>query len=118
MEYVAESSIGDIIKQSGLIPVPRVIEAARHLCSAPDSACSLGMIYRYIKPANYLLSRQPDDCDLVKVLDFGISRTKENTKGRGKEISGITMTKTGFVVGTPQYMSPEQAMLRKEDAKS
>jgi serine/threonine protein kinase len=115
MEYVEGKSMGSIIKQSGPMPVLRVIETSRQLCSALDSAHSLGMIHRDIKPDNVLLVRQPDDRDLVKVLDFGIAKIKESAKTGGKEISGITMTKTGFVVGTPQYMSPEQAMGKPGD---
>lgn len=110
MEYVEGKSIKKIIEQSGPIPVPRVVEIARQLCSALDCAHSLGMIHRDIKPDNALLVRQPDDRDLVKVLDFGIAKLKESAKDRGKDVAGVTMTKTGFVVGTPQYMSPEQAM--------
>jgi serine/threonine-protein kinase len=110
MEYVEGKSIKKIIEQSGPIPVPRVIEIARQLCSALDCAHSLGMIHRDIKPDNLLLVRQPDDRDLVKVLDFGIAKLKESAKERGRDVTGVTMTKTGFVVGTPQYMSPEQAM--------
>ncbi len=110
MEYVEGKSIKKIIEQSGPIPVLRVIEIARQLCSALDSAHSLGMIHRDIKPDNVLLVRQPDDRDLAKILDFGIAKIKESAKERGRDVSGVTMTKTGFVVGTPQYMSPEQAM--------
>ncbi len=110
MEYVEGKSIKKIIEQSGPIPVLRVIEIARQLCSALDSAHSLGMIHRDIKPDNVLLVRQPDDRDLAKILDFGIAKIKESAKERGRGVSGVTMTKTGFVVGTPQYMSPEQAM--------
>ena len=109
MEYVEGKSLGEIIRQSGPMPVLRVIEIARQLCSALDSAHTLGMIHRDIKPDNVLLVRQPDDRDLVKVLDFGIAKIKESAKVAGKEINGITMAKTGFVVGTPPYMSPEQA---------
>ena len=110
IEYVEGKSIKKIIEQSGPIPVLRVIEIARQLCSALDSAHSLGMIHRDIKPDNVLLVRQPDDRDLAKILDFGIAKIKESAKERGRDVSGVTMTKTGFVVGTPQYMSPEQAM--------
>ena len=109
MEYVEGKSLREVIKQSGRLSAPRVIEIARQLCSGLDSAHSLGMIHRDIKPDNVLLVRQPDDRDLIKILDFGIAKIKESAKERGKEVTGITMTKTGFVVGTPQYMSPEQA---------
>jgi serine/threonine protein kinase len=110
MEYVEGKSIKKIIEQSGPIPVLRVIEIARQLCSALDCAHSLGMIHRDIKPDNILLVRLPDDRDLAKILDFGIAKLKESAKEHGRNVTGVTITKTGFVVGTPQYMSPEQAM--------
>ena len=110
MEFVEGKSIKKIIEESGPIPVLRVIEIARQLCSALDAAHSLGMIHRDINPDNILLVGQPDGRDLAKVLGFGLAKIKESAKERGRDVAGVTMTKTGFVVGTPQYMSPEQAM--------
>lgn len=110
MEYVEGVSLSDLVRMTGALPVPRVIEITQQLCSALDCAHGLGMIHRDIKPHNILLVRQSDDRDLVKLLDFGIAKVREGAMERGKEITGITMTKSGFVVGTPQYMSPEQAM--------
>lgn len=108
MEYVEGSSLKKVIREVGALPVPRALEITRQVCSALDSAHSLGMIHRDIKPDNVLLVRQPDDRDLAKVLDFGIAKLKEGAKGGGS-VTGVTMTKTGFVVGTPDYISPEQA---------
>ncbi len=110
LEYVEGKSMGELIRDAGPMPVPRVVEIARQLCSALDTAHSLGMVHRDIKPDNVLLVRQPGDRDLVKVLDFGIAKIRESTMEHGRPISGVTSTKTGFVVGTPQYVSPEQAM--------
>ena len=115
MEYVEGRSLRDIIQRQGALPVSQVIKIAQQLCSALDCAHSLGMIHRDIKPDNVFLVPQPDERDLVKVLDFGIAKLREGAKEHGTSVSGITMTRTGFVVGTSQYMSPEQAMGKPGD---
>ena len=106
MEYVEGRSLRDIIQRQGALPVSQVIKIAQQLCSALDCAHSLGMIHRDIKPDNVFLVPQPDERDLVKVLDFGIAKLREGAKEHGTSVSGITMTRTGFVVGTAPVHVP------------
>src|SRR5205814_1896494 len=72
-------------------------------------AHALGIVHRDIKPDNVLLIPQNHGSDLVKVLDFGIAKVYDGEA----EVKNYTPTKTGIVLGTPQYLSPEQA--RGED---
>ena len=69
------------------------------------------MVHRDIKPDNIALVDSPDG-EMVKVLDFGIAKVKEARMG---EDAGLTLTGAGVVIGTPQYMSPEQAMGKRGD---
>ena len=69
------------------------------------------MIHRDIKPDNIVLVPLPMGGESVKVLDFGIAKLKEGKSVEG----GLTLTGTGVVIGTPQYMSPEQAMGKRGD---
>jgi serine/threonine protein kinase len=73
-------------------------------------AHDLGGVHRDLKPANIFIERDDQDRDLIKVLDFGL------VKPAGKKAKGSSLTLSGFVLGTPFYMSPEQAMGDKLDA--
>ena len=106
MEYVRGQSLRSVLLKSGFMPVPRALDVARQVALALGAAHALGIVHRDIKPDNVLLITQGDGSDLVKVLDFGIAKIYE----AGNETkSGYTPTKTGIVLGTPQYLSPEQA---------
>jgi hypothetical protein len=83
------------------------VNIARQASAALAAAHKLGITHRDIKPDNILLVENPDGSDTVKVLDFGIAKIREGSPGFG---AGYTPTQTGLVVGTPQYLSPEQAM--------
>jgi serine/threonine protein kinase len=111
MEYIEGRSLKAIIYEEGAMAIPRVCSISKQVAAALEAAHELGMIHRDIKPENIvLLGMAPHE--QTKVLDFGIAKIKE---ARMKEGSGMTLTGAGVVVGTPQYMSPEQAMGRRGD---
>lgn len=107
MELVEGASLRAIVESEGPLPYGRALGIARQAASALAEAHRQGIIHRDIKPDNIVLMRQADGSDLVKVLDFGIAKLRE---GGG---AAYTATQTGMVIGTPQYISPEQASGRK-----
>ena len=113
MEFVQGRDLRKVIEQEGPMPVTRALGVIRQVCAALDAAHALGITHRDIKPDNILLVKQPDGLETVKVLDFGIAKVREGAMDVG---AGYTATKTGMVVGTPQYLSPEQAMGKSGDA--
>ena len=111
MEYIEGRSLKALIQEQGAVPVPRVCSIVKQVAAALGASHELGMVHRDIKPENIVLIESPEG-EQVKVLDFGIAKVKE---ARAKEVSGSTLTGTGVVIGTPQYMSPEQAMGKRGD---
>ncbi|HEV7502375.1 MAG TPA: protein kinase, partial [Vicinamibacteria bacterium] len=107
MEHVKGRNLREVIREEGAIPVARAAEIGRQVASALGAAHALGITHRDIKPDNILLTVGPDGQALAKVLDFGIAKVREGSLDVGP---GYTPTDTGMVVGTPQYVSPEQAM--------
>jgi serine/threonine-protein kinase len=112
MEFIEGQSLKKLIQEAGPLPMPRVCDIIRQVARALEAAHRLGMIHRDIKPENIALIQTPEG-EQAKVLDFGIAKVKEARLG--SESSGMTMTGTGVVIGTPQYMSPEQAMGKRGD---
>jgi len=112
MEYVEGMDLRHAIEKTGPFTIQRTLNIGRQVASALAAAHKLGITHRDIKPDNILLISQPDGSDQVKVLDFGIAKIRD-TSDMG---TGYTTTKTGVVVGTPQYMSPEQAMGKSGEA--
>src|SRR4051812_40530166 len=105
MEFVRGEALRTVLQKNVLLPVPRALDIARQVALALGAAHALGIVHRDIKPDNVLLIPQPDGSDLVKVLDFGIAKVYDGEA----EVKNYTPTKTGIVLGTPQYLSPEQA---------
>ena len=103
MEYVRGSDLKSIIVQKGALPSRKVAEIGAQVCSALSVAHGYDIIHRDIKPHNIMV--QPDGT--VKVMDFGIARAGNST-----------MTQTGSVLGTAQYVSPEQAQGKPLNAAS
>ena len=105
MEYVEGKSLKDLIHSRGKLPVPVTLTVAKQLCRALEVAHDEGVIHRDIKPANMVV--QPDG--ILKVMDFGIARLAKRKSG---------VTQAGMVVGTPDYMAPEQLMGDDIDARA
>lgn len=106
MEFVQGLNLRDVIRQEAPLHPRRAVGVTRQVASALAAAHELGIVHRDIKPDNILLARGGDGMDHAKVLDFGIAKVKETVLGE----EAYTPTRTGMVVGTPQYVSPEQAM--------
>jgi serine/threonine-protein kinase len=110
MEFVDGPPLTKVIDQAGALPPTRAAEIVRQTGEALAVAHDLGIVHRDLKPDNIMIGRTRDGGDLVKVVDFGIA------KAQGNEAQKVT--KTGLVVGTPDYMSPEQLAGDKLDGRS
>jgi eukaryotic-like serine/threonine-protein kinase len=105
MEYIEGRNLRKVISSGGPMRPMRVCTIIRQVASALDAAHQLGIVHRDIKPENIVLIQSKNE-DVAKVLDFGIAKLKEGLSGT----TATSVTDTGMVVGTPPYMSPEQAM--------
>ncbi|MGZ3407993.1 MAG: serine/threonine-protein kinase [Polyangia bacterium] len=105
MEHLEGQSLSELVKREGALPESRVLEIARQAASALGAAHERGIVHRDVKPENLFLVERGGR-DFVKVLDFGISKT---LKPGNVDEESLKLTHTGMVLGTPLYMSPEQA---------
>ena len=110
MEYIEGGSLSSVLRDDiaahGAMPTDKALKITGDVLAALGASHEQGLVHRDIKPANVMLTRR----NTVKVMDFGIARAMQ---------SGVTsMTQTGMVVGTPQYLSPEQALGKSVDARS
>ncbi len=101
MEFISGESLNDLLKREGVLPPARIAPILEQVGAALEAAHDLGIVHRDLKPDNIMLAAGRDGTDVVKVVDFGIAKAM-----RGEE--GQKVTRTGLVVGTPEYMSPEQ----------
>ena len=113
MEYVEGKSLRKTIRERGELPIARSLHIAAQVAEALGAAHELGVTHRDIKPDNILLTRHDGNSDFVKVLDFGIAKVREGAIEMGDD-NTPTPTQTGMVVGTPAYISPEQARGKKD----
>ena len=104
MEFIKGHDLTKHIKAPNLLPVPEVLRYIAEAAEALDYAHTNSVVHRDIKPANMMLLAETKT---IKLMDFGIARLTDSSK-----------TKTGMVLGTPSYMSPEQLSGKKVDGRS
>jgi serine/threonine protein kinase/Tfp pilus assembly protein PilF len=104
MEYVSGQDLKGLIRQTGQLAMPTALSIARQICDGLSEAHQLGVIHRDLKPSNILIDKDGN----ARIMDFGIARSVE-----GKGITGA-----GVMIGTPEYMPPEQAEAKEVDQRS
>ena len=102
MEYLVGCDLAQLLRNSGPLPVERATDIVFQACLGIQQAHAAGVIHRDLKPENLFVCRRSDGSDLVKIVDFGIAKFQASD-------AGAAVTKTGGIVGTPSYMSTEQA---------
>jgi serine/threonine-protein kinase len=110
MEFIEGEPLTEVIKQHGALPPMRASEITRQAAEGLSVAHEMGIVHRDLKPDNIMIAKGRSGADLVKVVDFGIAKAAANEAQK--------VTKTGMVVGTPEYMSPEQLSGDPLDARS
>jgi len=104
MEYISGQDLKGLIRQTGQLTVGKAVSIAKQICDGLEEAHSLGIVHRDLKPNNIMIDRGGN----ARIMDFGIARAV-----KGKSITG-----SGVMIGTPQYMSPEQVEGKDVDQRS
>jgi len=119
MELLEGADLKEKMKREGILELDRCLRIAVQVADALVAAHAAGIIHRDLKPANVFLTERPGwEGDFVKLLDFGVAKLAEAAR---REVAGeITLEDTapGIILGTPTYMSPEQASARPIDHRS
>lgn len=112
MEYLEGLGLSEIVHRHGPLSAGRVVHVLGQICGALHEAHEAGLIHRDIKPSNILLCRHGGLFDVAKLVDFGLVRNLDGDANESQQ------TRTDAIVGTPDYMSPEQADGGALDARS
>ncbi len=107
MERLIGTTLADRISREGGLPFDEIADVMIQVLSGLIAAHDKGIVHRDIKPENIFLARRVGCPPIVKILDFGVSKMMPQFQGGGDE--QLDLTRTGMVMGTPYYMSPEQA---------
>jgi Tol biopolymer transport system component len=114
MELVEGETLADRLRTTGALPVTTALGYARQIALALDAAHESGIVHRDLKPANIKVT----PAGVVKVLDFGLAKAVEPIGGLTTSVETIGATRTGAVLGTAAYMSPEQARGQAVDKRA
>lgn len=111
MEYVDGESLSTILAREGKLEPRRAIEIARQIADGLHAAHELGIVHRDLKPDNVIIAHSRSGREIPKVVDFGIAKALT-------EAPQDALTRSGLVIGTPEYMSPEQLLGDPVDARA
>jgi eukaryotic-like serine/threonine-protein kinase len=113
MEFLEGLTLASLVHRFGALPLDRALNISAQVARALAAAHALSIVHRDLKPENVMLLQRPGQADFVKVIDFGVAKISSAAGGgQGGQ------TALGVVVGTPQYMSPEQAKGLIVDART
>jgi serine/threonine-protein kinase len=115
MEYVEGKSLRQVVSTEGPLPPRRVLHIASQVAASIADAHHKGIVHRDLKPDNVMLTERGRDKDVVRVLDFGIAKLRDE---QNKAQTQNPMTRQGDLVGTPQYMAPEQIRGEEVDGRT
>ncbi len=110
MEFIEGQTLTSIVEARGALPAMRAAEITRQVAEALNVAHDMGIVHRDLKPDNIMITKDHDGLDCVKVVDFGIAKASDSESQK--------VTRTGMIVGTPEYMSPEQLGGERLDGRS
>src|SRR5437879_4293781 len=110
MELINGPSLKDVIRATGPMPSARIVRILKQVASALALAHKHNIIHRDLKPHNIMLATDAERQEVAKLLDFGIAKTFDE--------ASTQLTMTGFALGTPQYMAPEQAAGKDVDGRT
>jgi eukaryotic-like serine/threonine-protein kinase len=103
MEYLFGRDLETLIEERGTIPISDAVEYVLEACEALAEAHARGVVHRDLKPGNLFLAERPDGRQVIKLLDFGISKALAKTDDQEESLTG-----TDVLMGSPRYMAPEQ----------
>jgi serine/threonine-protein kinase len=111
MELLEGADLGHLVARVGPLPPARAVHFVRQACAALAEAHERGIVHRDIKPENLFATQQKSVSDFLKVLDFGIAKVVD-------PVDDVTLTRDGWLAGTPAYMAPEACTGQAADARS
>jgi eukaryotic-like serine/threonine-protein kinase len=110
MELLTGESLFERLRREGFMSPEEAVPILWQVCAGLEAAHALGVVHRDLKPENVFLARTPSGREVTKILDFGIAKIADPPSG--------TETQAGIVVGTPEYLAPEQAMGAAVDGRA
>ena len=113
MELVKGVSLGSLLEDESVLEPVRALRIARDVLRGLGHAHKMGIVHRDVKPDNVMLTERDENPDFARVLDFGIAKLRDDDNKEGE-----TLTQAGMSVGTPSYLSPEQALGDEVDHRS
>jgi serine/threonine-protein kinase len=119
MEYVPGKDLATVLREDGPLPEARVVEIGQQILGSLGEAHDAGIVHRDMKPGNVMLMKTRSGEDWVKVLDFGIAKLRGGPDGSGGALgASTTTTNVGAIIGTPNYLAPEQARAEPIDGRA